>query len=153
MLGVGLGSERTGEFDPERFGEEGDPRARARLLDEGLERLHGLLGRASSSRGRSSSRGSRSGWPRAGRTGARCAAPRAGTACSRSTCPGPEALAELVAEMRELRGPDGYELVVDNPAGTDSAAWVEAGATWCLTGFGIQPTADEVGDVIDGELT
>ena len=39
MLGVGLGSERTGEFDPERFGEEGDMRARAVLLDDGLERL------------------------------------------------------------------------------------------------------------------
>src|SRR3954452_15145247 len=43
VLGVGLGSERTGEFDPARFGEEGEPRARARLLDEGLERLRGHL--------------------------------------------------------------------------------------------------------------
>jgi alkanesulfonate monooxygenase SsuD/methylene tetrahydromethanopterin reductase-like flavin-dependent oxidoreductase (luciferase family) len=39
MLGVGLGSDRTGEFDPARFGEEGDPRARAKLLDDGLARL------------------------------------------------------------------------------------------------------------------
>ena len=39
VLGVGVGSERTSEFDPERFGEEGDMRARAVLLDEGLERL------------------------------------------------------------------------------------------------------------------
>src|SRR3954451_3211129 len=39
VLGVGIGSERTGEFDPARFGEEGDARARARLLDEGLDRL------------------------------------------------------------------------------------------------------------------
>jgi alkanesulfonate monooxygenase SsuD/methylene tetrahydromethanopterin reductase-like flavin-dependent oxidoreductase (luciferase family) len=39
VLGVGIGSGRTGEFDPERFGEEGDPRERARLLDEGLAQL------------------------------------------------------------------------------------------------------------------
>jgi alkanesulfonate monooxygenase SsuD/methylene tetrahydromethanopterin reductase-like flavin-dependent oxidoreductase (luciferase family) len=39
VLGVGLGSDRTGEFDPARLGEEGDPRARAKLLDDGLERL------------------------------------------------------------------------------------------------------------------
>jgi hypothetical protein len=39
VLGVGLGWHRTGEFDPRRYGEEEDPRARARLLDEGLDRL------------------------------------------------------------------------------------------------------------------
>src|SRR4051794_41258361 len=39
VLGVGLGSDRTGEFDPARFGEEGDPRARARVLDTSLDRL------------------------------------------------------------------------------------------------------------------
>ena len=45
VLGVGVGSERTGEFDPARFGEEGDMKARAKLLDDGLEQLAGLLGR------------------------------------------------------------------------------------------------------------
>src|SRR4051812_12194406 len=39
VLGVGIGSEITGEFDPARFGEEGSPRERAQLLDSGLERL------------------------------------------------------------------------------------------------------------------
>src|SRR4051794_20948968 len=39
VLGVGIGSEITGEFDPARFGEEGSARARAKLLDAGLERL------------------------------------------------------------------------------------------------------------------
>jgi hypothetical protein len=66
--------------------------------------------------------------------------------------PGPEALAELAAELAALRGPDaqpGYDLVVTNPAGTDPAPWSEAGATWCLTGFGPQPTAAEVRDAID----
>ena len=45
VLGVGLGSGRTGEFDAGRFGEESDVRARARLLDERLDRAAGLLGR------------------------------------------------------------------------------------------------------------
>src|SRR4051794_35298737 len=44
VLGVGIGSETTGEFDPARFGEEGDPRARAQLLDDGLERLQAYWG-------------------------------------------------------------------------------------------------------------
>src|SRR4051794_26782706 len=52
--------------------------------------------------------------------------------------PGPEALAEVTAE---LPVGDGYDVVVTNPAGTDPAPWAAAGATWCLTGFGMQPTA------------
>jgi alkanesulfonate monooxygenase SsuD/methylene tetrahydromethanopterin reductase-like flavin-dependent oxidoreductase (luciferase family) len=36
-LGVGLGSDRNDELEP--FGEVVDPRERARLLDEGLDRL------------------------------------------------------------------------------------------------------------------
>jgi len=36
-LGVGLGSDRNGELEP--FGEELDPRRRAELLDQGLDRL------------------------------------------------------------------------------------------------------------------
>jgi hypothetical protein len=66
--------------------------------------------------------------------------------------PGPEALEELLADLRELRGGElgeGYEVVVTNPAGTDPEPWAEAGATWCLTGFGPQPTAAEVRAAID----
>ena len=48
-----------------------------------------------------------------------------------------------------MREPGPYDLVVTNPAGTDPAPWVEAGATWCLTGFGPQPTAAEVREAID----
>ena len=39
VFGAGLGWDPTGEFDRDRYGEESDPRARARLLDDGLERL------------------------------------------------------------------------------------------------------------------
>src|SRR3954465_15674557 len=45
-LGAGLGSARPGGFAPARFGEEGDPRERARLLDAGLEQLLGYWGGA-----------------------------------------------------------------------------------------------------------
>ncbi len=40
MLGVGLGSDTSGELEP--FGEELDPRKRAVMLDEGLDRLSEL---------------------------------------------------------------------------------------------------------------
>ena len=45
VLGVGLGSDRSGEFDPERFGEEGDA-ARARgAARRGARQARRLLGR------------------------------------------------------------------------------------------------------------
>ena len=59
--------------------------------------------------------------------------------------PGPEALAEVIAEIATPG-----EVVVTNPVGTDPAPWVEAGATWCLTVFGPQPTQREVERAIDG---
>ena len=39
VLGVGAGSDRSGEFDRERFGEEPDMKARAKLLDDGIAKL------------------------------------------------------------------------------------------------------------------
>ena len=66
--------------------------------------------------------------------------------------PGPEALAELATEVKELRPDDStepFDLVVTNPAGTDPGPWIEAGATWCMTGFGPQPTVAEVQEAID----
>ena len=64
--------------------------------------------------------------------------------------PGPEALAELAAEVGRLRGgTDGFELVVTNPADVDPEPWAEAGASWCLTGFGAQPTRAEVEAAIE----
>lgn len=60
--------------------------------------------------------------------------------------PGPEALAELAAEVLDQRGGGTapFELVVTNPPGTEPGPWEAAGATWCLTGFGAQPTHAEV---------
>ena len=62
--------------------------------------------------------------------------------------PGPAELAELVAEVP---GPP-FDVVVTNPAGTDPAPWAAAGATWCLTGFGSQPTEADVAAAIEEDL-
>jgi hypothetical protein len=40
--------------------------------------------------------------------------------------------------------------MIPNPAGTDRAPWAQAGATWCLTGFGARPRFDGVARAIDG---
>jgi hypothetical protein len=66
--------------------------------------------------------------------------------------PGPEALAEYAGELRALRESRGrFDVVVENPPGTDPAPWIAAGATWCLTGFDAQPTLNEVQRAIDSE--
>lgn len=151
VFGVGLGSVRSGEFDPERFGEEGDQKARARLLDEGLERVAAYWQGEFEPRPLQRPRipvwvASR--WPN--RRPLRRAARWDGL--FPIDLPGPDALAELAADVSELRGQgasEGFELVVTNPAGTDPAPWEAAGATWCLTGFGPQPTRAEVEAAID----
>jgi len=69
--------------------------------------------------------------------------------------PDPDALADMVAELRRLRGDaagEPYEIVVTNPPGTDPAPWEAAGATWCLTGFGNRPRLADVRAAIAGEL-
>ncbi len=149
VLGVGLGSPRTGEFDPERFGEEGDPRARARLLDEGLERLTSYWDGEFEPRPVQRPRipvWVAATWPN--RRPLRRAARWDGL--FPVELPGPEDLAELRAEVEAMREDDGpFDYVVTNPAGTDPAPWIEAGATWCLSGFGPQPTRAQVQEAID----
>ena len=61
--------------------------------------------------------------------------------------PGPEALAELVAEVRRSATTPST-VVVAEPAGTDFGQWEAAGATWCLTGFGSDPREAEVREAI-----
>jgi alkanesulfonate monooxygenase SsuD/methylene tetrahydromethanopterin reductase-like flavin-dependent oxidoreductase (luciferase family) len=149
VLGVGLGSGVTGEFDPDRFGEEGDPKARAKLLDDGLERLLAYWDGEFEPRPVQRPRipiwvAAR--WPR--RKPLLRAARYEGL--FPIDLPGPDALAELAAEVKAMRdGGDRYDLVVENPAGTDLAPWVAAGATWCLTSFGRQPARAEVEAAID----
>jgi alkanesulfonate monooxygenase SsuD/methylene tetrahydromethanopterin reductase-like flavin-dependent oxidoreductase (luciferase family) len=148
ILGVGLGSDRTGEFDPQRFGEEGSARERARLLDERLEQLAGYWdggfepGPVDRIPIWVASR-----WPN--RKPLRRAARYDGL--FPIDLPEPEALAELRRDVLALREDPSapFDIVVDNPAGTDPQPWVAAGATWCLTGFGTDPTVAEVEAAID----
>jgi alkanesulfonate monooxygenase SsuD/methylene tetrahydromethanopterin reductase-like flavin-dependent oxidoreductase (luciferase family) len=148
VLGAGLGSDRHGELEP--FGEVLDPRERARLLDAGLERLAEFWGGEFEPLPVQRPRipvwlAAR--WPH--RRPVRRAASWDGL--FPIDLPGPDALAELAHEVRELRGAaaEPFELVVTNPAGTDPAPWEAAGATWCLTGFGPQPSEAEVRAAIE----
>jgi alkanesulfonate monooxygenase SsuD/methylene tetrahydromethanopterin reductase-like flavin-dependent oxidoreductase (luciferase family) len=148
IFGAGLGSDNSGEFS--QFGEESDAKARAKLLDDGLEQLvrywEGEFKPEPIQKPRIpvwlAAR-----WPN------RRPVQRAlqWDGLFPIDLPGPEALAELVEEVRAVHPEgDGFEIVVTNPAGTDPAPWEAAGATWCLTGFGNQPTRAEVEEAIDG---
>jgi alkanesulfonate monooxygenase SsuD/methylene tetrahydromethanopterin reductase-like flavin-dependent oxidoreductase (luciferase family) len=138
VLGVGLGGDRHGEFEP--FGDPADPVERGRLLDEGLEKLRGYwdggLLPPPVQRPRIPV------WVAArypNRRPVRRAARWDGL--FPIDLPGPEALAELVAEVP---AGDGYDVIASVPLGADLGPWEAAGATWCLAEFGPSPTAAEV---------
>jgi len=148
VFGTGLGSDRSGEFS--KFGEEADARARAELLDDGLARLQAFWDGEFEPRPLQQPRipvwvASR--WPN--RRPLRRAARWDGL--FPIDLPGPEALAELVEEVRGLRdGTDtAFEIIVENPPETEIGPWAAAGASWCLTGFDAQPSLAEVGAAID----
>ena len=149
VLGVGLGSDNNGELEP--FGEVVDARERAVLLDEGLARLTALWDGEFEPPPVQQPRipiwvASR--WPK--RRPLRRAARWDGL--FPIELPGPEALAELAAEVRELRqDPDApFDLVAEIEPGTDPGPWEAAGATWILTaGFGQQPREADVREAIE----
>ena len=64
--------------------------------------------------------------------------------------PGPEALAEVRAEIRQAR-PAGapFDVIVDVPPEEDTGPWELAGATWAVTDFGLQPSRSAVLAVIN----
>jgi alkanesulfonate monooxygenase SsuD/methylene tetrahydromethanopterin reductase-like flavin-dependent oxidoreductase (luciferase family) len=146
-LGVGLGSDRTGEL--ERFGEVQDPRERARLLDEGLTRLAGYWDGELEPRPVQQPRipvwvAAR--WPH--RRPLRRAARWDGL--FPIELPGPDALRELAGEVAALRSGGGpFDLVVEVEPGGAVAPWAEAGATWVLTGFDSQSRAAAVRGAIE----
>ena len=152
-LGVGLGSDTTGELGP--FGEVAEPRERARLLDDGLTRLEQLWSGEFEPVPVQRPRipiwvASR--WP--SRRPLRRAARWDGL--FPIELPGPDELAVLGQEVRELREAAGaptndgaFDLVVEISAGEDPQPWVRAGATWVLTGFGSQPRLGEVRAAIE----
>jgi alkanesulfonate monooxygenase SsuD/methylene tetrahydromethanopterin reductase-like flavin-dependent oxidoreductase (luciferase family) len=140
VFGAGLGSDGSGEFSS--FGEEADPKARAQLLDDGLAELRRYWDGAFQPKPAEpipiwlAAR-----WPN--RRPVRRATRFDGL--FPIDLPGPEALAELAAEVP----PPPFDIVVTNPPGTDTAPWFQAGATWCLTGFSNQPQLDEVRAAIE----
>ena len=133
VLGAGLGSDNHGEF--EDFGEVTAPRERAELLDDGLVALtrHWQEFAPRPVQQPRIPIWIAARWPN--RRPVRRAARWDGL--FPIDLPGPDALAELRAEVEG-------ELIVTNPVGTDVRPWAEAGATWCLTGFGSEPRRDEV---------
>jgi alkanesulfonate monooxygenase SsuD/methylene tetrahydromethanopterin reductase-like flavin-dependent oxidoreductase (luciferase family) len=148
ILGVGLGSDNSGELSP--WGEELDPRRRAALLDDGLERLSQLW--AGEFQPPPVQRPRIPVWL-AARWPNRRPVRRAlrWDGLFPIELPGPEALAELAAEAREAREPRGgdpFDIVAEISPGEDPAPWQAAGATWVFTGFGRQPRAAEVRETI-----
>ena len=142
-LGVGLGSDRSDELGP--FGDETDPRERARLLDRGLERLAEFWGGEFEPPPVQRPRipvwvASR--WPN--RRPLRRAARWDGL--FPIELPGPDELAVLAAEVRALRDGDAgpFDFVIEVSPGEDIGPWEAAGATWVLNGFGPEPRAADV---------
>ncbi|MGN6870929.1 MAG: LLM class flavin-dependent oxidoreductase [Solirubrobacteraceae bacterium] len=144
-LGVGLGSSNTGELEP--FDEVVDPRERARLLDERLSRLAEFW--AGGFAPRPVQRPRIPVWV-AGRWPKRRPLARAleWDGFFPIELPGPEALAELAGEITQKRTTP-FDLVVEIDPGEDALPWVQAGATWVLTGFGRQPRPEDVRAAID----
>ncbi|MFL5861615.1 MAG: LLM class flavin-dependent oxidoreductase [Solirubrobacteraceae bacterium] len=155
-LGVGLGSDNSGELGP--FGEETDPRARAKLLDDGLERLTQLWAGEFEPPPVQRPRipvWAAARWPN--RRPVRRAARWDGL--FPIELPGPDELAQLVQEIREARSGEArsgearsgepFDIVAEIAPGDDPAPWHAAGATWVLTGFGRQPRAAQVREAIE----
>jgi alkanesulfonate monooxygenase SsuD/methylene tetrahydromethanopterin reductase-like flavin-dependent oxidoreductase (luciferase family) len=146
IFGAGLGSDNSGEFS--KFGEEADAKARATLLDDGLEQLVAYWQGGFEPRPVQQPRipvwlAAR--WPN--RRPVQRALKWDGV--FPIEVPEPEALAGLTEEIRAVRPDEGFDIVVTNPPGTDPEPWGQAGATWCLTGFGNQPTVAELEAAID----
>jgi alkanesulfonate monooxygenase SsuD/methylene tetrahydromethanopterin reductase-like flavin-dependent oxidoreductase (luciferase family) len=153
VLGAGLGGDNNGEFA--ELGDEGEPRARARLLDEGLDLLLALWsGEPVTHHGAAYTvdglafRPAPVQRPRipvwlAARYPNRAPVRRAARydGLFPIDLDRPEQLREMLAIVAEHRpaGADGpFDVPVEAPAGSTAAdipAWEEAGATWWLAGF------------------
>jgi alkanesulfonate monooxygenase SsuD/methylene tetrahydromethanopterin reductase-like flavin-dependent oxidoreductase (luciferase family) len=145
-LGVGLGN----ADDLEPFGEVIDPRKRAQVLDEGLDRLDGFWSGGFDPRPVQRPRipiWVSGNWPN--RRPIRRAIRWDGL--FPIDLPGPERLAELAEEISQACGgsEDLFDLVVEVPPGADVCSWEAAGATWVLTSIEPQPSNIEIRKVIE----
>lgn len=144
VLGLGLGDDWVGEFSA--FGDEPDPRGRARMLDEGLDVLAGLLsGESLEHEGAHYTVHGARFRPAAavpvwlaGRIGNRAPLRRAARHdgffvidVSR-----PEDLDVVTAALAAHDPAPGFEMVVDLQPHQDPAPWLEHGASWVLTRIG-----------------
>jgi alkanesulfonate monooxygenase SsuD/methylene tetrahydromethanopterin reductase-like flavin-dependent oxidoreductase (luciferase family) len=147
IFGAGIGSDRNGELEP--FGEVADPRERARLLDQGLDDLAGYWAGEFEPVPVQQPRPPvwvAGEWPN--RRPVRRALRWDGL--FPIGLPGPEALAELAAEVRQARPGGGpFDLITELPLDADLGPWERAGLTWAVTDFGLQPTESQVRAVID----
>jgi alkanesulfonate monooxygenase SsuD/methylene tetrahydromethanopterin reductase-like flavin-dependent oxidoreductase (luciferase family) len=147
-LGVGLGSDRNGELEP--FGEVVDPRERARLLDRGLERLMAFW--AGEFEPTPIQQPRIPVWV-AGRWPNRRPLLRAARwdGFFPIDLSGPDDLAVLSAELREVRTDQGgtFDLVVQIEPDAETGPWESAGATWILTSIESPPRLEEVRAAID----
>jgi alkanesulfonate monooxygenase SsuD/methylene tetrahydromethanopterin reductase-like flavin-dependent oxidoreductase (luciferase family) len=142
-LGVGLGGDRNGEFEP--FGDPGNPRERAALLDRGLDQLAGYWGGEFQPTPVQQPRipvwvAGR--WPN--RRPLRRAARWDGFFPIDLT--GPDDLAVYAAELADLQATesDPFDLIAEIAPGADPAPWEAAGATWILTSIDSPPKLEEV---------
>ncbi len=146
VFGVGIGGNQHGEFAP--FGDEADPRERARRLDADLDRLVELWGGGFQPRPVQEPRipvwvAARYPNQKPLRRAARW------DGVFPVELPGPEGLAEIVEQVRAVRGDGPFEFVITERPGTDFAPWEAAGATWCLTGWRSDPKEAEVREAIE----
>jgi alkanesulfonate monooxygenase SsuD/methylene tetrahydromethanopterin reductase-like flavin-dependent oxidoreductase (luciferase family) len=146
-LGVGLGDDKNGEFEP--FGDPGEPRERARLLDQRLEQLGEYWSEFQPTpvqqpripvwvAGR---------WPN--RRPLRRAARWDGF--FPIDLERPDDLATFAAEIRDLRKDptEPFDLIAEIPPGGDPKPWEAAGATWVLTSIDSPPTLQDVRAAIE----
>ena len=147
IFGVGLGSNRNNEFEP--FGEVADPRERAKLLDQGLEDLTRYWAGEFQPIPVQQPRipiWVAAEWPH--QRPIRRAMRWDGVFPTR--LPDPAALAELVSQVRQGRpAGDPFDVVTYLAPGQDPEPWAQAGATWAVTDFGINPTLAEVRAVVE----
>ena len=146
VLGLGLGLDSSGG-ELSRFGEELDDRRRARMLDEGLDVLSGLLaGEPVAHRGEHYTVDDVTFLPRPARPGgmpiwlaARWPHRRPVARALRHDgvflidTEDPDSIAGIVAEAAALGRP--FDVVVEGRPGDDVAGWRSAGATWWLAQF------------------
>jgi alkanesulfonate monooxygenase SsuD/methylene tetrahydromethanopterin reductase-like flavin-dependent oxidoreductase (luciferase family) len=146
-LGVGLGSARNGELEP--FGEVSDPRERAQLLDQGLTDLLRYWGGEFQPVPVQQPRipvWVAGGWPH--RRPVRRALRFDGLFLI--DLPGPDALAEVVGEIRDAQpAAEPFDVITELPPEEDLGPWEHAGLTWALTDFGSQPKLAQVRAFID----